>query len=101
ALAVLDGAPAGVGGCSAAIDGLSELAGLAVAAPFRRRGVGAALSAWLTERAFAQGCRTVWLEPGDADVERVYAGIGYRRIGEKVNISLEPGRRPEPGAETV
>ncbi|NEE19990.1 GNAT family N-acetyltransferase, partial [Streptomyces sp. SID7499] len=73
----------------------------AVAAPFRRRGVGAALSAWLTERAFAQGCRTVWLEPGDADVERVYAGIGYRRIGEKVNISLEPGRRPEPGAETV
>ncbi|EGE42331.1 GNAT family N-acetyltransferase [Streptomyces sp. SID4928] len=90
ALAVLAGAPAGVGGCSAAIDGLSELAGLAVAARHRRRGVGAALSAWLTERAFARGCRTVWLEPGDADVERVYAGIGYRRIGEKVNISLEP-----------
>ncbi|MEW2068018.1 GNAT family N-acetyltransferase [Streptomyces sp. NPDC007346] len=91
ALAVLDGAPAGAGGCSLAVDGLSELAGLAVAAPFRRRGVGAALSAWLTERAFAQGCRTVWLEPGDADVERIYASIGYRRIGEKVNISLEPG----------
>ncbi|MFE9457263.1 GNAT family N-acetyltransferase [Streptomyces californicus] len=90
ALAVLDGTPAGAGGCSPAIDGLSELAGLAVAAPFRRRGVGAALSAWLTERAFAQGCRAVWLEPGDPDVERVYAGIGYRRIGEKLNISLDP-----------
>ncbi len=101
ALAVLDGAPAGAGGCSVAVDGLSELVGLAVAAPFRRRGIGAALSAWLTERAFDRGCRTVWLEPGDADVERIYAGIGYRRIGEKVNISLEPGRRAfgehEPG----
>ncbi|MDQ0986465.1 GNAT family N-acetyltransferase [Streptomyces sp. V2I9] len=93
ALAVLDGAPAGAGGCSPAIDGLSELAGLAVAARFRRRGIGAALSAWLTQRAFDQGCRTVWLEPGGPDVERVYAGIGYRRIGEKLNISLVP----EPG----
>lgn len=94
ALAVLDGAPAGVGGCSPAIDGLSELAGLAVAAPHRRRGVGAALSAWLTRRALDQGCRTVWLEPGDPDVERVYAGIGYRRIGEKVDISLAPAPGP-------
>lgn len=90
ALAVLDGSPAGAGGCSVAVDGLSELAGLTVAALFRRRGVGAALSAWLTERALDQGCRTVWLEPGDADVERIYASIGYRRIGEKVNISLGP-----------
>ncbi|MFJ7410023.1 GNAT family N-acetyltransferase [Streptomyces sp. NPDC098077] len=101
ALAVLGGAPAGAGGCSPAIDGLSELAGLAVASRCRRRGVGAALSAWLTERAFEQGCRAVWLEPGDADVERVYAGIGYHRIGEKVNISLEPGRQPGPAPETV
>ncbi|MFJ4969375.1 GNAT family N-acetyltransferase [Streptomyces sp. NPDC088755] len=89
ALAVLDGAPAGVGGCTVAVDGLSELAGLAVAAPFRRRGIGAALTAWLTERALDLGCRTVWLEPGDADAERIYAGVGYRRIGEKVNISRE------------
>ncbi|EFE77005.1 GNAT family N-acetyltransferase [Streptomyces filamentosus] len=93
ALAVLDGTPAGAGGCSVAVDGLSELAGLAVAAPFRRRGVGAALSAWLTDRALGQGCRTVWLEPGGPDVERIYAGIGYRRIGEKVNISLDPAGR--------
>ncbi|MFD8057997.1 GNAT family N-acetyltransferase [Streptomyces cyaneofuscatus] len=88
ALAILDSAPAGAGGCSVPVDGLSELVGLAVAAPFRRRGIGAALSAWLTEQALDQGCRAVWLEPGDADVERIYAGIGYRRIGEKVNISL-------------
>ncbi|CAM5515207.1 hypothetical protein SMICM304S_08207 [Streptomyces microflavus] len=89
---------AGAGGCSVAVDGLSELAGLAVAAPFRRRGVGAALTAWLTERALNQGCRTVWLEPGDPDVERIYAGVGYRRIGEKLNISLEPPHNAIPRA---
>lgn len=91
-LATVDGTPAGVGGCSVPVDGLSELAGLAVAADFRRRGIGAALSAHLTGTAFERGCRVVWLEPGDADVERIYAGIGYRRIGEKLNISLDPER---------
>ncbi|MFB7912352.1 GNAT family N-acetyltransferase [Streptomyces sp. NPDC056061] len=91
ALAALDGTPAGAGGCSLPVDGISELAGLAVAAAFRRRGIGAALSAHLTATAFARGCRVVWLEPGDADVERIYAGIGYRRVGEKVNISLADG----------
>ncbi|MFJ3277346.1 GNAT family N-acetyltransferase [Streptomyces halstedii] len=88
ALAVLDGQSAGTGCCSPPADGISELTGLAVAAPFRRRGVGAALAAWLTSSAFERGCHTVWLEPGDPDVERLYAGLGYRRVGEKIGISL-------------
>ena len=90
ALATLDGRPAGAGGCSAPVDGIGELAGLAVADAFRRRGVGAALSAWLTRTAFDRGSGTVWLEPGGPDVERIYASIGYRRTGEKLNISLDP-----------
>lgn len=89
ALATIDGTPAGAGGCSVPVDGLTELAGLAVAEEFRRRGIGAALSAHLTATAFERGCRVVWLEPGDADVERIYVSIGYRRVGEKLNISLE------------
>ncbi|MCX5410620.1 GNAT family N-acetyltransferase [Streptomyces sp. NBC_00059] len=88
ALATLDGLPAGAGGCSVPAAGIGELAGLAVAEAFRRRGVGAALSAWLTRTAFERGFHSVWLEPGGPDVERVYAGIGYRRTGEKLNISL-------------
>lgn len=40
-LATLDGAPVGAGGCSVPVDGLTELAGLAVADAFRRRGIGA------------------------------------------------------------
>ncbi|MFD9290016.1 GNAT family N-acetyltransferase [Streptomyces sp. NPDC060030] len=90
ALATVDGLPAGAGGCSAPADGIGELAGLAVADAFRRRGVGAALSAWLTRTAFDRGFDTVWLEPGGPDVERIYASIGYRRTGEKLNISLAP-----------
>ncbi|MFF2730086.1 GNAT family N-acetyltransferase [Streptomyces sp. NPDC058008] len=89
ALATVDGRPAGAGGCPAPVDGIGELAGLAVAEAFRRRGVGAALSAWLTRTAFTRGFTTVWLEPGGPDVERIYAGIGYRRVGEKLNIALE------------
>ncbi|MGW7362553.1 GNAT family N-acetyltransferase [Streptomyces sp. NPDC054841] len=85
-----DGTPVASGGCSAPVDGLSELGGLAVAAPFRRRGIGAVVSAFLTTAAFSRGIRTVWLEPGDADIERIYAGIGYRRVAEKADFTL-PG----------
>ncbi|MFF9076855.1 GNAT family N-acetyltransferase [Streptomyces sp. NPDC014872] len=99
ALAVLDGVPVGAGGCSVPVDGLGELAGVAVAAPFRRRGIGAALCAHLTATAFERGCRVVWLEPADADVERIYASIGYRRVGEKLNISLAgPDAAPDEPA---
>lgn len=83
-----DGTPVAAGSCSIPVDGLSELTGLAVAASHRRRGIGAALSAYLTARAFDRGCRTVWLEPGDADVERVYAAVGYTRVGTKTDMSL-------------
>jgi ribosomal protein S18 acetylase RimI-like enzyme len=88
------GTVAGIGICTAPLDGLSELAGLAVAPAFRRRGVAAALAAHLTATALAGGCETVWLEPGDPDIQRIYARIGYRVVDEKLNISLtlaDPG----------
>jgi GNAT superfamily N-acetyltransferase len=90
-LAMFRGEPAGGGSCTAPVDGMTELAGVAVAPRFRRRGIGAALSAYLTHRAHRRGYRLVWLEPADDSVERIYAGIGYRPIGEKLNISLPGG----------
>lgn len=83
-----DGTPLAAGSCSIPVDGLSELTGLAVAASHRRRGIGAALCGYLTAQAFGRGCRTVWLEPGDADVERIYASVGYTRVGDKTDMSL-------------
>jgi GNAT superfamily N-acetyltransferase len=87
-LGTIEGEPAGGGSCSIPIDGLTEIAGIAVAELFRRRGVGAAVAARLTELAFERGLRVPWLEPSGETSERVYAGIGYRIIGEKLNISL-------------
>ncbi len=89
-LALYRGEPAGGGSCSAPVDGMTELGGVAVAARFRRRGIGAAVSAQLTARAHARGYRLVWLEPADENVQRIYASIGFRPVGEKLNISL-PG----------
>jgi len=83
-----DGTVAGAGACTSAVAGVREFTGLAVAASMRHRGIGAALSAHLTIIALARGGRAVWLEPGDTAVERMYARIGYRRVGEKLNISL-------------
>lgn len=87
-LGTFEGEPAGGGSCSVPIDGLTEVGGIAVAERFRRRGVGAAVAARLTELAFERGLRVPWLEPSGETSERVYAGIGYRAIGEKLNISL-------------
>ncbi len=66
---------------------------MAVAPRFRRRGIGAALSAHLTSLAHRRGYRLVWLEPADDAVERIYAAIGYRPLGEKLTLSL-PGVWP-------
>ncbi|PYC76279.1 GNAT family N-acetyltransferase [Streptomyces tateyamensis] len=92
ALARVDGEPAGGGAASISAEGLSELAGIAVADRYRRRGVGAAVSAVLTATALDHQREAVWLEPAEESVERMYERIGYRRVTEKLNISL-PRRR--------
>lgn len=89
ALALADGTvPAAAGGVSPPADGLGELVGIAVAEPFRRRGIAAALSAHLTAEAFGRGYRMLWLDPASPDTERIYASIGYERAGERVDASL-------------
>ncbi|MEO6503149.1 MAG: GNAT family N-acetyltransferase [Jatrophihabitantaceae bacterium] len=93
ALGCLDGVPVAAGVSAPPVNGLSELTGLAVAAQVRGRGVGAAVAGYLTGNALARGSRVVWLEPGDPDIQRIYARLGYRDVGEKLNISL-PGGSP-------
>ncbi|MFI6642228.1 GNAT family N-acetyltransferase [Streptomyces sp. NPDC050504] len=88
ALALAEGAVAAAGGVSPPVDGLGELVGIAVAEPFRRRGIGAGLTRHLTAEAFARGYQTLWLDPADPDTERIYASVGYVRAGERVDASL-------------
>lgn len=78
---------------------LTELAAIAVHPDWRRRGIGGAISAWLTARALATGTvDAVFLSPVDAGAERVYARIGFRTVSASVHAVA--GESPVPLAPT-
>jgi len=85
-LALMDGQPAAGGIVVAPVGGVAELAGLGVLERFRRRGIGAAVTGELTRRALAAGARVVWLTPGDAGAERIYARAGFAEAEEMVHL---------------
>ena len=76
-LARVDGEPAGGGLYTTPRDGLTELVGIGVLAPFRRRGLGAAITSGLVADAFAHGADLAFLTPGDDDTRRVYERAGF------------------------
>jgi GNAT superfamily N-acetyltransferase len=57
------------------------LGGVAVLEAARRRGVAAAMSAWLLERAFADGARLAHLHPDTDTAARVYSRLGFTAAG--------------------
>jgi ribosomal protein S18 acetylase RimI-like enzyme len=63
------------------VGAVTEIVGVATLPAFRRRGIGAALTAFLTSDAGDRGVRTVFLSAGNEDVARVYERAGFRRIG--------------------
>jgi GNAT superfamily N-acetyltransferase len=82
------GVPMGGGAYSAPLAEATEVTGIAVRPAFRRRGIGAAVSALLTQTAFAEGLDCVWLTPAGPDQERMYASVGYWSSGETLFISI-------------
>jgi len=80
ALATLDGEPAGTG-YAITTDGRAGpalyLAGVAVLADARRRGVGAALSSWLVALGLRAGARLAHLHADTDGAARVYARLGF------------------------
>jgi ribosomal protein S18 acetylase RimI-like enzyme len=82
------GEPAGGGQCTAPHAGASELTSIGVRPGFRRCGIGAALTAWLAERMQARGADLVYLTAAGEPEARVYAGVGFERIGEALYVSL-------------
>jgi ribosomal protein S18 acetylase RimI-like enzyme len=60
---------------------VTEVVGVATLPMARRRGLGAAVTSLLVEDAYARGVSTVFLSAGSDDVARVYARLGFRRIG--------------------
>ena len=61
--------------------GAAEIVGVATLPAARRRGLGAAVSAALARHALAHGYDLVFLSAASEDVARVYARIGFNRVG--------------------
>jgi ribosomal protein S18 acetylase RimI-like enzyme len=77
----------GAGVCTAPSDGATELAGIAVRAPYRRRGIAGALTARLAEQAFAAGVMTAFLTPGNDGAGRVYERAGFESTSVMLHIA--------------
>ncbi|MDQ3789373.1 MAG: GNAT family N-acetyltransferase [Actinomycetota bacterium] len=86
-LARVAGEPAGGGVAEAIVDGTTEVAGIAVREPYRRRGIGAAVTAFLTAAVHEAGARTVFLTPAGVPEQRMYARVGYAPAGDMVHLS--------------
>jgi GNAT superfamily N-acetyltransferase len=81
------GVPAG-GGVAEAIDGgTTEVAGIGVREPYRRRGIGAAITAFLTAAVHHAGARTVFLTPAGVTEQRMYERTGYTPGGDMLHLS--------------
>ncbi len=79
--------PAGAGLYPAPCEGATEIAGIGVRPPFRRRGIAAALTVRLLEQAFAAGIAAPWLMAAGDDEARIYARAGFVTVGEVLHIS--------------
>jgi GNAT superfamily N-acetyltransferase len=89
-LARAGGTPVAAAVWTRVIDGCSEVAGVATAAPWRRRGLAGVVTAAAARAAFVAGARLCVLSPGDETAHRVYARAGFRRTATMLHWS-DPG----------
>ena len=54
---------------------------MGVVPAFRRSGIGSALTSVLVADALGRGIQTVFLSAGDETIARVYARLGFERVG--------------------
>ncbi|MGC4896720.1 GNAT family N-acetyltransferase [Micromonospora sp. DT31] len=84
-----DGTCAGGGGAAVPVGAVSEVAGIAVRPPYRRRGLASAITAEVSRRLFVAGTEVAWLEAGGEDSWRVYERVGYRPAGQRLYIAMD------------
>ena len=61
--------------------GITEVVGVATLPAYRRRGLGVAVTVALVEHARSSGAATVFLTASSEAVARIYARLGFRRVG--------------------
>jgi ribosomal protein S18 acetylase RimI-like enzyme len=81
------GVAAGGGVAEAVVDGTAEVAGIGVRPAFRRRGLGGAITAFLTRAVHDAGGRTVFLTPAGVPEQRLYERAGYLPAGMMLHVS--------------
>ena len=81
------GEAVGGGVAEAVVDGTAEVAGIGVRPGFRKRGIGAAMTSFLTVAVHGAGGRTVFLTPAGVPEQRMYARVGYQPAGDMVHLS--------------
>ncbi|HST24392.1 MAG TPA: GNAT family N-acetyltransferase [Gaiellaceae bacterium] len=77
-LGLLDGEPVAIASATPPLDGLSEVAGVAVLAHARNLGIGAAMTAAAGRAAAENGAALVFLSPGSDGARSVYERVGFR-----------------------
>lgn len=83
----VSGEAVGSGLYAAPLAGVTEIAAVGVIAPFRRRGVGAAVTALLTAAAFRRGVTIPFLMAAHEAEARLYGRIGFEACGRMRLIS--------------
>lgn len=76
-LARLNGEPVGAGSLTQPDNGIAELAGISTAPAYRRRGVAAAVTAYIAQFGFERGLDTLFLTAADERAGRVYERVGF------------------------
>jgi ribosomal protein S18 acetylase RimI-like enzyme len=82
-----DGEPVAAANWTPVVDGVSEIAGVATAEAWRRRGLAGAVTAAAARAAFAAGASLCVLSPGDEGAQRVYARAGFGRVATMLHWS--------------
>jgi GNAT superfamily N-acetyltransferase len=86
---IATGETVGGGACDVPFNATSELVGVGVRTAYRRRGIAAAMTAWLVDQALAAGTTHVFLMAAGEDEARLYGRVGFRQIGDVLHISRE------------
>jgi ribosomal protein S18 acetylase RimI-like enzyme len=63
------------------VEGVSEIVGVATLPAVRRQGLGGAVTGALVVDALARGVETVFISAGSEAIARVYARLGFKRVG--------------------
>ena len=69
------------GGSHQMVGDVSAIVGVATLPSARRRGLGALVTARLVQDARERGAELIFIEAEDADVARIYARLGFERVG--------------------